>query len=104
MLSKKGKRTLVFKDSEYGWFVKKINDEAFLSISSTDKKLVISYRVNQISDEYIHPEITLLQSAKIPPGVYAFFPPLADESVSAANVRAILKWYFKQVETQKREL
>lgn len=96
MIGKKGKRLLVFENTEYVWFVKKTGDEALLSISSVDKKLVISYRVNQISDEYIHPKITILQSEKLVPGVYSFFPPLVDESISANTIRALLKWYAEQ--------
>ncbi len=98
MIAKKGKRKLVFENTEYVWFVKKTDDTALLSISSVDKKLVLSYRVNQISDEYIHPKITVLQSEKMAPGVYSFFPPLADESISANTIRALLKWYTEQTE------
>lgn len=96
MISAKGKRKLIFEDGEYFWQVKKVHGTDFLSISSTDKKMVLSYRVNQIGDEYIHPEIKVLQSEKMIPGVYSFFPPLADESISASNVRAILTWYLSQ--------
>lgn len=96
MIAKKGKRTLIFKGITYVWFVKKTDEAALLSISSEDKKLVLSYRVDQINDEYIHPKISVLQSEKLIPGVYSFFPPLADEGISAHNVRAILNWYLIQ--------
>ena len=96
MINKKGKRKIVFEEQTYYWYVKKENDTDFLSISSEDKKLFLSYRVDQISDEYIHPKISVLQSERLIPGVYSFFPPLADESISAHNVRAILNWYTKQ--------
>lgn len=96
MISKKGKRKIVFEEQTYYWFAKKENDTAFLSISSEDKKLIFSYRINQISDEYIHPKISVLQSEKLVPGVYSFFPPLSDEGMSGHNVCAILNWYKEQ--------
>ena len=98
MIGKKGKRSLVFENTEYVWFVKKTDETAFLSISSVDKKIVLSYRVNQISDEYIHPKISILQSEKMRPGVYSFFPPLEDESISTYIILAILKWHELQTE------
>ena len=97
MINKKGKRKIVFEGLTYYWYVKKENDTDFLSISSEDKKRVLLYRVNQISEEYIHPKISVLQSEKLIPGVYSFFPPLADEGISAHNVRAILNWYTNQM-------
>jgi hypothetical protein len=101
MIGKKGKRTLVFENREYVWFVKKTDDIAFLSISSVDKKQVLLYRVNQIGDDYIHPKISILQSEKLAPGVYSFFPPLADESISANTIRSILKWVKLQTEESR---
>jgi hypothetical protein len=97
MINKKGKRKIVFEGETYYWFVKKENNTDFLSVGSEDKSSLISYRVNQINDEFIHPKISVLQSEKMSPGVYSFFPPLSDESISGSTVRAILNWYFKQV-------
>lgn len=103
MISKKGKRKIVFEGLTYYWSVKKENDTGILSIGSEDKSTLFSYRVNQIGDEYIHPEISVLQSEKIAPGIYPFFPPLSDETISAGNVRAILNWYSKQITGSKTE-
>ena len=101
MISSKGKRKLIYKDKLFYWFVKLDKDyyEPFLHIISDDRKLRLSYRLNQISDKFIHSKISVLQSEKMKHGVYNFFPPLADEFISAHNVCAILSWYEKQNET-----
>lgn len=96
MISKKGKRKIVFEGLTYYWYVKKENDTDFLSISSEDKKLVLSYRVNQIDDDYLRPKIRVVQSEKLLSGVYLFWPILSDEAISNYNVFAILNWYMKK--------
>ncbi|TSJ44940.1 hypothetical protein [Fluviicola chungangensis] len=97
MINKKGKRKIVFEGETYYWFVKKESEADFLSIGSEDKSTLILYHINQINDEFIHPKIAVLQSEKMSPGAYSFFPPLSDESISGSTVRAILNWYFIQV-------
>lgn len=96
MINKKGKRKIVFEGTTYYWYVKKENDTDFLSISSEDKKLVLSYRVNQIDDDYIRPKIRVVQSEKLLSGVYLFWPILSDEIISGRNIAKILNWYVKQ--------
>ncbi|MGV3609596.1 MAG: hypothetical protein ACO1N0_01520 [Fluviicola sp.] len=98
MINKKGKRKIVFNGLTYYWFVKKEDNLDLLSIGSEDKLTLLSYRVDQISDKYIHPKITIIQSEKLIPGIYSFFPPLADEVITNHSVRAILNWHSKQSE------
>ena len=103
MLSQKRKRKIAYKDKLYYWYVKEGKDDAqfYLHIISDDKKLLIIYRVNQISDYFIRPKVNVVRNEKLTNGEYHFFPPLSDESISAHNVRAILNWYENQDESCK---
>lgn len=94
-VSTKRKRKLLFDNELYLWYVKEDYDslDYNLHIVSADCKVCLIYRINQINDEFIHPKISVLQSDRLKPGVYSFFPPLADETISSANVRAILNWH-----------
>lgn len=100
MISEKGKRKLIYKDQLFYWFVKldEDYDMPYLHIISEDKQLCLVYRVNQISDEFIHPKIRVLKSDKMKKGLYCFFSPVADESISTHNVRAVLNWHEQQNE------
>lgn len=100
MISKKGKRKLIYKGQLFYWFVKLDDDYdiPYLHIISSNRKLCLVYRVDQINDKFIHPKISVLQSEKIKKGLYHFFPPIADESISNHNVCAILNWYEIQNE------
>ncbi|MDR2920343.1 MAG: hypothetical protein LBV72_13395 [Tannerella sp.] len=73
----------------------------YLCIISDDRKLQLVYRLNQINDKFIHPKIRVAESEKLKTGWYHFFPPIADESMSAHNVSAILNWHEKQHENMK---
>lgn len=97
-ISKKRKRQIVYNGQSYLWFVKEDDDsfDTYLYIISTDKKLQLTYRTNQINDCFIAPKIFVKQSEKLKYGLYQFFPPISDEFISAHNVRAILNWHNEQ--------
>ncbi|WP_296151483.1 hypothetical protein [uncultured Flavobacterium sp.] len=100
-ISHKRKRKIKYKENLYLWNIIKDDDydEYYLSIISDDKKLHLSYRINQFSDCFIHPKITVLKSEKLEKGTYPFFPPIADEIISNYNVGAILNWHENQENT-----
>ena len=98
-VSAKGKRRLTFEGKLYYWYVAEDRDSAdyLLHIVSEDKKLVLEYRVDQISDAFIHPKLRVVASPDMKPGIYAFFPPLPDETVTSTTVAAVLNWYSEQL-------
>ncbi|MBF7091206.1 hypothetical protein IUY40_06610 [Flavobacterium sp. ALJ2] len=102
-ISHKRKRKIIFKEKLYLWYIIKDDDYEYhyLRIISEDKKLQLSYRINQISDCFIHPKIGVLKSENLEEGVYHFFPTIADEIISNHNVGAILNWYDNQEKTVK---
>ena len=104
MISQKRKRKITYKDKLYYWYVKEGEDDAefYLHIVSDDKKILITYRVNQISDYLIRPKVIVVRNEKLANGEYNFSPPLSDETISAHNVRAILNWYENQDESCKQ--
>ncbi|MFB9077977.1 hypothetical protein ACFFLS_04825 [Flavobacterium procerum] len=103
MISAKRKRKLVYKDKLYYWFVKldEYYGEPYLTIISEDKKLYLNYLANQISDDFSYPKISVLKSDKMQKGTYFFSPPLADETISAHHIGAILNWHDTQNEDIK---
>lgn len=102
-ISHKRKRKIIFKEKLYLWYIIKDDDYEYyhLRIISDDKKLQLSYKINQFRDCFIHPKIGVLKSEKLEEGVYHFFPPIADEIISNHNVEAILNWYNNQEKTVK---
>lgn len=47
-ISKKGKRTIIYQEKEYVWWVRQeveYQDAPWLTVASSDKSLVLSYRV-----------------------------------------------------------
>jgi hypothetical protein len=102
-ISHKRKRKITFKNNLYLWFIAQNDDsnDYYLTIVSEDKKLYLSYRINQISDQLIRPKITILKSERFERGTYHFFPPIADEIISNHNVGAILNWYTNLDERAK---
>lgn len=100
-ISHKRKRKIIFKEKLYFWYVIKDDDYEYydLKIISDDKKIQLSYEVNQMSDCFLHPKICVLKSEKLKEGVYHFSPPIADAIISNHNVGAILNWYDNQEKT-----
>jgi hypothetical protein len=95
-ISQKRKRKLIYDGDLYLWYVKEDDDFSSiyrLHIMSEDGKMNLIYRVDQISDDVINPEIFVEKSDRLQRGWYRFWPPLADESISNHNVRKILDWY-----------
>ena len=93
--SKKGKRKIIYNEEIFYWFVKRDEDYStdYLNIIKEDRSLVIFYRVNQISDEFIHPKVFIEKSSRLKTGLYPFFPPLSDEIITPKTVSNILKWH-----------
>ena len=62
--SKKGKRKIIYNEEIFYWFIKRDEDYGtdHLNIIKEDRSLVIFYRVNQISDEFIHPKVFIEKS------------------------------------------
>ncbi len=102
-ISHKQKRKILYNGKLYLWYIKRDEDydwNYYLNIISEDKKTYLSYRINQICDQFIHPKIAVWESDKLETGLYQFFPPIADEAISH-NVRAILNWYEKTDKEEK---
>ena len=93
--SKKGKRKIIYNEEVFYWFVKRDEDYStdYLNIIKEDSSLVIFYRINQISDEFIHPKVFIEKSSRLKTGLYSFFPPLSDEIITPKTVEKILKWH-----------
>ena len=93
--SKKGKRKIIYNEEIFYWYIKRDEDYDidYLTIIKEDRSHVLSYRVNQISDEFINPKIFVQKSNRLKTGVYYFFPPLADEIITPKTVSSILKWH-----------
>ena len=93
--SKKGKRKINYNGEIFYWFVKKDEDYDidYLNIINENQSLVIFYRVNQISDEFIHPKIFIQKSSRLKTGLYCIFPPLMDEIITPKTISSILKWH-----------
>ena len=94
-LSKKGKRKIIYNEEIFYWYIKSDEDYGtdYLNIIKEDCSIVIFYRVNQISDEFIHPKVFIEKSNRLKTGLYCFFPPLSDEIITPKTVSMILKWH-----------
>ena len=94
--SKKGKRKIIYNEEIFYWYIKRDEEYSFsdyLTIIKEDRSLVLCYRVNQISDEFIHPKIFIQKSSRLKTGLYCFFPSLTDEIITQKIVSEILKWH-----------
>ena len=94
--SKKGKRKIIYNEEVFYWYIKRDEGYSFsdyLTIIKEDRSVVLYYRVNQISDEFIHPKIFIQKSSRLKEGLYCFFPPLPDEIITPKTVSEILKWH-----------
>ena len=93
--SKKGKRKIIYNEEEFFWFIRRDDDSYtdYLNIIKEDRSIIIYYRINQISDEFIHPRIFIQRSSRLKTGLYNFFPPLSDEIITPKIVSKILNWH-----------
>ena len=66
-LSKKGKRKIIYNEEIFYWYIKSDEDYGtdYLNIIKEDCSIVIFYRVNQISDEFIHPKVFIEKSNRL---------------------------------------
>jgi len=98
-ISHKKKRKLIHNEKLYLWNIKEDEDsylKFYLDIVSEDRSVYLSYEINQTSDHFRYPKISVGQSDKMPTGMYCFFPPMADEFISTYHVRKILNWHDSQ--------
>ena len=94
--NKKGKRKIIYNEEVFYWYIKRDEGYSFsdyLTIIKEDRSVILYYRVNQISDEFIHPKIFIQKSSRLKTGLYCFFPPLPDEIITPKTVSEILKWH-----------
>lgn len=66
----------------------------FLHIMIEDKHRILHYHINQINSHWPYSGLHVLNSDKLPAGVFRIFPTVTDEKITPAVVKQILTWYY----------